>query len=482
MSRLHSPTHRAPHRSATMPGGDREGHEINAGRRATLVGVYESFLDLASLEADAFEGERQSLVSSPASVRSASPSRLVLTHDGREMASVGRAFCLFLKSFIGGAILALPSAFARGGVLFTAVGVVVISLWNFVCMYLLYLAGLKTGSFTLGSLAHLVSPAFVWLTEISLCVTQCSFCVTYFLFFLDCFAAAVKWFLHCGGPDLTDGANAGLVVLCLSVILIPLCCIKQLEKLAAAALAADVLLIVCIAYVLGAETDQLVEHGLSSNQSLIVGSAFGQSVGTAIFAFEGVGMVLPVAGCMEDPSKFATVLVAVGVMLTLLYMTFGVMGAIVYGSDTRTAVLLNLNADNPSSPLPSLLQLAWCASILATFPIQLMPAVTALERVMAWSWTTAKISRSVVVLALAASAFALRNSFSTFLSLAGIFCCLPLAFLYPPVIHLFLVASTPRETALDLVLLVMGGSVLVFVAYSTFAHPAHDPAETICRR
>ena len=336
---------------------------------------------------------------------------------------------------------------------------VLVSLWNFLCMYLLFCAGVQTGEFSLGRLSMQVSPILALACEGSLLITQFSFCVTYFLFFLDCFAVAVQWFMHCAGPDLQSPMYSAVILLCLVAVLIPLCSIRRLDKLAKAALFADVLLLGCIAYVLADETRELLNHNAANDTTWFVGSAVGQSLGTSIFAFEGIGMVLPVAGCMQEPQDFRKVLLMVGLVLTTLYVTFGFMGAAVFGDGTRTTILLNLGDLNPSSPLPSVLQLGWCASILVTFPIQLMPATTGIERVFVCSAAGGTLMRAGVVCFLGLLAYGVRDSFSTFLALSGVFCCLPLAFIYPPILHWCVCANTRKAKLVDILLLSLGVGV-----------------------
>ena len=440
-----------------------------------VLTMYSSFLDLAEHSAEYFIDEYEQADDEQISL---------LPSDGMIEEATGanqsHAFFLFLKSFIGGAILALPSAFIDGGIIAVCSAVFMISSWNFFCMYLLYDAGRHSSIYSLGNLAFTVHPWLLVATEISLLITQCSFCITYFVFFCDCISTAVKWLMWCGGDDYSNTVWTVVWITCQSIAFFPLVCLSRLESLAVPALVADILLVICIFYLLGNDISTISTSGLHSSVPFGIGSSFGTSVGTSIFAFEGVGMVLPVAGCMQSPGKFPTVLVSVGLVLVCLYVSFGALGAMTYGSGVHSTVLMDISKSDPHSPVPMLLQIGWCLSIIVTFPLQLYPASGVLERFLPNA--PSKLVRIVLVVVLAVVAVLIKKSFATFLSLSGVFCCLPLALIYPPLIHYHIAAMSPVARSLDIFLVVAGVGVLIFVTYSTFTSDPPSSNTIPCSR
>lgn len=70
--------------------------------------------------------------------------------------------------------------------------------------------------------------------------------------------------------------------------------------------------------------------------------------GTAIFAFEGISLVLPLQNAMKNPSNFTRffgVLNVGMVFVTAIYVSFGAIGYWKYGDATEGSLTLNLPTD-----------------------------------------------------------------------------------------------------------------------------------------
>lgn len=69
--------------------------------------------------------------------------------------------------------------------------------------------------------------------------------------------------------------------------------------------------------------------------------------GSVAFAFEGIGVVLPLENKMRYP-EHAVRVVGVGMtVVVLLYMTFGMLGYLTFGDDIEASITLNLKSENP---------------------------------------------------------------------------------------------------------------------------------------
>lgn len=70
--------------------------------------------------------------------------------------------------------------------------------------------------------------------------------------------------------------------------------------------------------------------------------------GTAIYIFEGIGLVLPLKNAMENPDNFSKkfgVLNVGMVILATLFVSLGVVGYWKYGEGVLSALTLNLPSD-----------------------------------------------------------------------------------------------------------------------------------------
>ena len=56
-------------------------------------------------------------------------------------------------------------------------------------------------------------------------------------------------------------------------------------------------------------------------------------IGTWVFAFEGVGIVLPVKDTCEDPSKYRKILTAMISMVTCILVGFGLFNYLAYPTE-----------------------------------------------------------------------------------------------------------------------------------------------------
>ena len=116
-------------------------------------------------------------------------------------------------------------------------------------------------------------------------------------------------------------------------------------------------------------------------------------IGTALFSFEGICLILPIAESMKKPEKFGQVLSVTILVCGALFCAVGMfgichippvlphictpLGYLALGSQVSTIVFLDL----PGSPTVALVQFGYVLAIMLSFPLTLYPAIRITETI-----------------------------------------------------------------------------------------------------
>ena len=253
------------------------------------------------------------------------------------------------------------------------------------------------------------------------------------------------------------------------IIFVPLAMIRKIQKLSVFALIADLFILIGLIYLYYYDFLVLATHGVGDVIWSINSSSFATFIGTAVFTYEGVGLVIPITESMKEPQKFPKVLSWTLFGITLLFLSIGAISYLAFGKEVQTVILLNLPATGTVDTIQGLYALAICLSI----PLQLFPAIRIMETglftrsgknnpVVKWQKNA---FRFLTVLICAGVAIAGSSDLDKFVSIVGSFCCVPLCFLFPPLFHLKGVARTFRQKFIDIAIIVFG---LVSMTYTTY--------------
>jgi len=353
-----------------------------------------------------------------------------------------------LKGNIGTGILAMPDALKNSGIWFGTVGLVILSVFCVSCMHLLVLSAhklcRKTGR-PFMSYSEVAHQAFATsdssklrmfqnvarnVINVFLCITQLGFCCVYFVYISQNIKLVFDH--HFTEIDQKVYMTATLIPI------LALCSIRNLKRLAPISMLANMLQMVGLGL-----TFFYLLRDLPPTWDRGPFATWGQLplyFGTAIYAFEGIGVVLPLENQMREPRAlrgWTGVLNTSMVIVTCLYIAIGFFGYLKYGDAVEGAITLNLP---PEEWLSQIIIVMMCLAIFFSYALQfyvpvelILPSVKA--RVSESYHLPAEFVLRYSIVLLTFGLAAAIPKLDLFISLVGAASSSTLALMAPTVIH-----------------------------------------------
>lgn len=351
-------------------------------------------------------------------------------HRTSGKASPTGAALVLLKSFVGTGVLFLPRAYLNGGMVFSNLVLLFVAALSYYCFVLLVSSRLKIeGSF--GDMGGILYGKWLRILILfSIVVSQIGFVAAYIVFVsenLQAFILAVS--------DCQTHIQVKWLILMQMVIFLPFSLFRDINKLSFTAFVADAFIILGLGYLFYYDVLTLDKFGMA-DIILFNQKDWTLFIGTAIFTFEGIGLIIPIQESMADPRKFPKVMFVVMIIITTLFIVMGAVSYAAYGSKTETVVLLNLPQDNK---LVNGVQFLYSMAIMLSIPLQIFPAIKILENGMFArsgkynpyiKWQK-NVFRFFFVIVCAIIAWGGADDLDKFVALVGNFACIPLVYIYP---------------------------------------------------
>lgn len=342
------------------------------------------------------------------------------------------AAMLLLKSFVGTGVLFLPRAYLNGGFAFSNVVLFVLAALSYYCFILLVSIRLKVRA-SFGDMGgKIFGPYFRNLINFSLVISQIGFSSAYIVFVAENLRAFVLAVTRCK----TD-IGVGLMILMQMFIFLPLSLYRNINHIQKLALLADAFILLGLCYVYYYDVKTIVDQGgVGPGIKQFNPEYWTLLIGTAIFTFEGVGLVIPIQSGMADPSKFPKVMGTVMLIVTVVFISAGALSYVAYGENTKTVILLNMPQ---TSKMVNAVQFVYSLAILLSTPLQIYPAIEITSQQLfsrtgkynPWIKWKKNIFRFFMVALCALIAWAGAGDLDKFVSLVGSFACIPLVYIYP---------------------------------------------------
>ncbi|KAK6197565.1 vacuolar amino acid transporter 4 [Scheffersomyces amazonensis] len=358
-------------------------------------------------------------------------------------ATDSKAYFLLLKAFVGTGVLFLPKAFSNGGLLFSILTLIffgVLSLWCYLILIYSKNASKVSGFGELGSKLY-----GNWMQRLilsSIVISQIGFVAAYLVFTAENLRAFIS---NITGYALSDFEIVWFIIFQV-IILVPLSLIRDITKLSLSAVLANLFILLGLVTILYYIFHELIIENkgtLGPNIEYFFNqNDFSLFIGVAIFAFEGIGLIIPIQESMIYPNNFPKVLCQVLITISFIFIIIGSLGYITFGDQIQTVIILNLPQ---KSPFVIMIQLLYSFAILLSTPLQLFPAIRLLESKLFFRKTgknslqvkwLKNLFRFLFVLFVAYIAIIGGQNLDKFVSFVGCFACIPLVYMYPPMLHL----------------------------------------------
>lgn len=288
-----------------------------------------------------------------------------------------------LKGNIGTGILAMPEAFRNSGLYLGLVGTMFL---GFVCTHCMHMlvgcshelcrrvhvpsmnfpevcySAFETGPTGLRRYARLARQ----IINVFLCITQLGFCCVYFVFVaVNLQEVVAHYYIK---------LDIRIYLLALLFPMIALNFLKNLKYLTPVSLFASVLTVAGISI-----TFYYMIQDMPSTETVkrsIQWSTLPLYFGTAIYAFEGIGVVLPLENNMQTPEDFggiSGVLNTGMVIVACLYSAVGFFGYLKYGENVKATITLNLDSN---AVLAQSVRLIMALAIFLSYGLQFYVPIT----------------------------------------------------------------------------------------------------------
>ena len=104
---------------------------------------------------------------------------------------------------------------------------------------------------------------------------------------------------------------------------------------------------------------------------------FWATVGFAIYSYEGIGIVMPVLAKARKPEEFNKSLVAAIVTLCALYVFFGELTSLTYGSNLTEPFITEMLP--PKNWIVCAIKVAFTGNLICSYPITIKPTNDIIE-------------------------------------------------------------------------------------------------------
>lgn len=311
-----------------------------------------------------------------------------------------QALTHMIKGNLGAGLLAMPASFAHAGLYGGIIGLPMLCLISGYCVQLLLRSSrhlsIKNKSISLeyGDVSvnafragprctQRIAEYMSRIVEVILFVTQLGVCCVYLIFIVDNITEILGTYKII--------VSKSLVFACILPFMVLLGLIRTLNRLSYASLVANLSQTLGLLLIVEYLFRDLDKFDLTRREKFMPIKDIALGFGSAMFAFEGISVVLPIYRTLRKPEQMPGVFGVANVsfvIILILYFIVGILGYLRFGHRVRDSITLNL----PATPLYDAVRAMFTLSILLSYPLQFY----VLNQIV-WTWVKNNLLESQVL-------------------------------------------------------------------------------------
>ena len=179
-------------------------------------------------------------------------------------------------------------------------------------------------------------------------------------------------------------------LICMAIY-VPLVFVRKIEFFAVTHLFGDIMIIITIITVCIYAGIDIGDRGGfdATDVQFISKSTWPNAIGFSVYAFEGIGVILPIYEVSESKEHYLRILVITSTVIAIIYVLFSELCIFSYGASTLTKPLIT-DSLPPQSWVTWIIKIAFSLNLVFSYPLVIHPANLVLESYLFGSWPKSK--------------------------------------------------------------------------------------------
>lgn len=219
---------------------------------------------------------------------------------------------------------------------------------------------------------------------------------------------------------------------------------------------------VCMGYATGS----VVNNGwLNKGLPLFNSSLWPNSIGFAVYSFEGIGVILPIQDITANKEQYFTIICYTCAAITAVYVIFAEFCLMAWYERFDTSMPLITDYLPADSVFCWIIKFLFSIQLIISYTLVIYPANMIIENFLFKSWPKTRkrqmcknFTRACLIIFTIVLALIIYNKLSDFLAIVGSLTCTPIAFILPAMFHFKACADSTKHKVID-------GSIFVFSCF-----------------